>query len=85
MKVMNFRLKVGELQSRTDVSEADKNRLNEIGEHLQKLLALVIEANDQQPGPSEVIEHFIASYDRMSEELNNANQLLTDILAVKSN
>jgi hypothetical protein len=71
--------RVGEIGRRSDIPEEQKQLAKETAERLGKLFANVSKALDEQHQPLAVNEQLIASYDRLTEEMAKANELLERI------
>ena len=78
---MYFMTKIGEVNKRSDISNDDKENLQEVGKWLGELFNKVIELYESQPTVEDSIQQLIASYDRMNEELAIANAQLDRIAA----
>lgn len=81
LKFANLLKRVGEVNKMTDISDFDKKAIVDAAERVGKLFAEVAKANEQQSAPSEIIDHLIASYDRLCEETDKLNQNIDRLLA----
>jgi methyl-accepting chemotaxis protein len=73
--------RAGEINKMTDLPAIDRTTIVEAAERLGKLFAEVSKANELQSAPTEIIDHLIASYDRLCEETAQLNEKIDRLLA----
>ena len=72
--------RIGEIEKIPWVTEVDREKMRTAARALIELFGKVAEMSEAQPAGSELVQQLIASHDRLSEKMTEANQLLDRIL-----